>query len=478
VMVDALSGFTVAVPVKSTSVATSLETFRTHWVNRFEAPVCVRYDAGSAFKGIWAASLEAMGIFPMPSVAGEKNGNGIVERAIRTLNARFNAMNRSPTSWVTDASEVMRRHNASATASGISPFHFLFGQPPRSPHAGPVPKLIPDEDVMTYRRIEMAEILERHVRAHREARREMVAVAKAKITKRREYKPGQYVHVYWVNDESAECKKLSSRWRGPFKVMPRVVGDHEPLIRVQTHTMDAVNGELYHPDRLKLFAPFTPRYLFDPTPEPELPFTKQENGSYPGSLGLTDAELDELSDVLHNSQPLVPMFDQLDASDMASECFACLGKVLVTVPATRCSFCSALVHNECLLGPNRAAKDIPAAYRCPDCIRELPAAFAFAELKLATRSLSLTDAIWAELGVKRSVYAKVAPAPKAPAAPVAPLPEVVADLAVRGRGKSRGRPPGRGRGRGRGGRGRGGRGGAKSVHVVINEDFVCVYDEE
>ena len=50
-----------------------------------------------------------------------------------------------------------------------------------------------------------------------------------------------------------------------------------------------------------------------------------------------------------------------------------------------------------MVGPGRALATVPALLRCPPCVRELTAAFQFADYKLKLRGLSISTDTWATL---------------------------------------------------------------------------------
>ena len=67
-----------------------------------------------------------------------------------------------------------------------------------------------------------------------------------------------------------------------------------PLVRVRTGRLDDVRGVTVHPERLRLFVPYEPRFTYDPTPAATFPFTLQEDGAFPGNLSLTEKQIEEL----------------------------------------------------------------------------------------------------------------------------------------------------------------------------------------
>ena len=121
---------------------------------------------------------------------------------------------------------------------------------------------------------------------------------------------------------------------------------------------------------------------------------------FPGDLGLTPADIAELSAKMQGSQPLVPQ--AFGRGDRHVDCWACKAKVLKRTAVRECAFCNAVVHVSCVVGPGRPLAEVPARLRCPPCVRELPDAFRFADYKLKLRGLSLSPETWAWLSTSEA----------------------------------------------------------------------------
>ena len=78
-------------------------------------------------------------------------------------------------------------------------------------------------------------------------------------------------------------------------------------IRVQMNRGNLTEGNVVHVSYLKHFVACEARYWYDPVPNLASSFAEVENGAWPGDLErLTPSQLDELSEKLRGSNPLVP----------------------------------------------------------------------------------------------------------------------------------------------------------------------------
>ena len=225
--------------------------------------------------------------------------------------------------------------------------------------------------------------------------------AKRRALPIRVFTPGTLVFAY-IQDTDVNCRKLQSPWAGPFYVMKRQPGDHPPLIRVMVNRQDTVDGIAIHQDRLKVFIPDPHRYFIDPVPGVFDTWHELEDGALPdiSKFALTEADLDTITEICGNTQPLVPT--QIGKAERSDHCTMCREKVLLVAikekKASRidCSFCNGFIHSVCLFkGKARSAANIPKVYRCPLCVRELPKALRAAKVIVMDRVKAIESAVTA-----------------------------------------------------------------------------------
>lgn len=96
-IIDRLSRWPEAIPLKNILAETITKELFAHWISRFDTPVTITSDQGSQFESALFQSLaQAIGAKKLRTIAYHPQSNGLIERWHRTLKA---ALMCSPKPW-------------------------------------------------------------------------------------------------------------------------------------------------------------------------------------------------------------------------------------------------------------------------------------------------------------------------------------------------------------------------------------------
>jgi hypothetical protein len=207
VVVEAVSGFVDAYPLKRRTAKEVAAALRYHW-SVFGVPRRLRVDQGSEFEGEVAENCDSLGIQLKIISSHHPQSNGQVERKNRDI---IDSLTKTATDedWDLDILQTLqglRRTNSRRT--GRSPHEILFGEPARVPG---MLEITPDEEVKMD-----AEFLGNQWR-----RRQDLIKSTRNALKR--YEAGtdeiQEGHLVWIRNFGR--KKFDPRWIGPSVVIQR-----------------------------------------------------------------------------------------------------------------------------------------------------------------------------------------------------------------------------------------------------------------
>ena len=130
-MIDRTTRWPEAIPLPDTMAETVLRAFLGHWVSRFGVPLTVTSDRGAQFTShLWKATLEALGIDVLATMAYHPQANSVVERFHRTLKNSLRCAVRASRSCSRSLPWVMLGlRNVPRTDTASSVAEIVFGMP-------------------------------------------------------------------------------------------------------------------------------------------------------------------------------------------------------------------------------------------------------------------------------------------------------------------------------------------------------------
>jgi hypothetical protein len=129
-MVDRITLWLEAVPLKNISASVCMETFLSSWVARFGVPETLTMDRGTQFSSAaWAAFCSKLGTRHVMTMAYHPQANGLVERTHRQLKDALQAR-QAGVDWPAHLPWVLLGLRAAPKeVSGIASAEAVFGQP-------------------------------------------------------------------------------------------------------------------------------------------------------------------------------------------------------------------------------------------------------------------------------------------------------------------------------------------------------------
>jgi hypothetical protein len=381
------------VALKDKKAETVRETVLRMWISYFGNPVLVLHDRATELVGnVLNAEFRSRGILSRGTNSHASNGGS--EAQVKILKAALTLELKNHC----DFAEIVKRlpglqlkHNGNVDSYGMSPMMMVMGIQPGQPGTPPAADGGSSDDVFrTARLVEMQTQVITEVSRRVEMRRETVKRAIA-LKEARPFLAGESAFLLLPTDRQAASRKLSHKSAGPYTVMGP--GPSPNTVRVLMNRGNLTEGNVVHVSYLKHFDACEARYWYDPVPNVASSFAGAEDGAWPGNLGLTPSQLEELSEELGGSNPLVP-----SVLPRSENCLVCRQKQLLKAGAMArvdCAFCNAFVHSTCLYnaGTARVAEKKPDAYRCAHCVLELEKAFRFVEKKQLEQKQTLSG-LW------------------------------------------------------------------------------------
>ena len=257
VIVDRLSGYTMAIPTrkKGLNAERAASLFLQNCVHIFGIPAEILSDVDHLITSHFFTCLcRQSGIRQHQSVIYRPKGNGRAETAVRltieSLRKLLNEVTHESTNWVTALPlAVWNLNDLPGVYNPYSPHYLVFGRNPIS--FGDVPPLEEPQDcpdAVSYFSIrkKISEKVQKAVLAIHSK----IAARYQKIFSGKKYAKGEYVWLKVRQTVPKETdRKLDIRWLGPCEILEHIVGGRYKI----SHP---VAGELeVHMDRLKPYMP-------------------------------------------------------------------------------------------------------------------------------------------------------------------------------------------------------------------------------
>ena len=221
VAIDAFSRFAVAAPLKTKTAREVADAFERTYIKRHGIPKTVHSDQGGEFEGEFNMMLRKYRINKSWTTAYHPQGDGIVERANRTLvNMLATTLEGKRQDWPLALDQVMQAFNAAPHRfTKTAPEFVMLGQQPSRLASVVVPQPEPSKNQVRKRKQELKKLRRHLAKRNKELETATKHIAKNTTT----FKKGQLVGVMLERLKQEAYGKLNNPWVGPCRVLK--VGD-------------------------------------------------------------------------------------------------------------------------------------------------------------------------------------------------------------------------------------------------------------
>ena len=228
-IIDHFSRYPLAIPIPDRSMPTVVRALFSNFVCIFGMPKVLLSDMEKSFvSGVTRGLLEKLGIRKVNTTGYSPQGNSVVERFHRFLNASLTMfVNEKGTDWEDYVDSVLFAYRTSmCTSTGFSPFELIFGRKAVLP-----PDLVYTVDGKQVqeefkRGISVSDSLKEAYRMARERQARVVLKNKVRRDKNRKYvefKQGDGVFIYDEAYDTEKPGKLQFLFSGPHVVVRKGV---------------------------------------------------------------------------------------------------------------------------------------------------------------------------------------------------------------------------------------------------------------
>ena len=226
-VVDALTRFTLYIPVKNCTGEVTLSALKTHVFDVFGPPLVIVSDNGSAFANKLMAAMERLygyrQVFVMPH---SPQANGLAESAVKKLKIILDRHTHEYTHWKPLLSSAQYTVNTRIT-KGLKecPYVALFGRPPPTLAALENPELLPtstpeERDAQSLA-FKIQKLQSRLQQASDDVKAAAVAADRTQPP-RRQVQPGDKIWLLYSDSERSRYLRKHGHgkaWRHAFKVL-------------------------------------------------------------------------------------------------------------------------------------------------------------------------------------------------------------------------------------------------------------------
>ena len=212
VLQDAFSKWIEATAVKDTSAATIIDWLQKEVFKRFGEPDTITTDGGSQFDSReFAEFCRNLAIEHHIASSYHHQGNGLVEKAIQTLESMLRTSCEDQSEWSRLLPEVIRAYNSRKHhTTGVTPDSLMFNREAKT-------KV---DRLFNLDRIELdAEINTSIARINREAETKRIKRYYDRKRSDAVLKPNELVLWHVQEQGRGKSKKLNQKWRGPYRVI-------------------------------------------------------------------------------------------------------------------------------------------------------------------------------------------------------------------------------------------------------------------
>jgi len=235
---DAFSKWLLAEPMKDIKAKTVIRKCR-KWIKEFGSPERIVTDRGSQFESEeFKKFCEDNWIEHHLTTIAHHQGNGLVERAIRTIEQMLRVSGEQA-NWHRTLKKCVEAYNSAKHCStGFSPFMILFGREKL--------EQIDREFELEEQTMDVDKVRKQARKNMKVARRKMKKSFDKSTKKGQNLQTGTFVAWHQVSPSIGTARKLNQKWRGPFKI--EQIHRKLPLMRIigRGHT-----GKWIHKNHLK-----------------------------------------------------------------------------------------------------------------------------------------------------------------------------------------------------------------------------------
>jgi hypothetical protein len=219
VLQDAFSKWLEATPIKDTNTTTIVNWLKENVFQRFGEPDMITTDGGSQFESReFAQFCENVAIEHHIGLPYHHLGNGLVEKAIQTLESMLRTSIEDQPDWAEKIPDCVRSYNSRKHhTTGVTPHSLMFNREARLKVDREFGLEQPEMD---------AELNETLARINRETATKHIKRMYDRRRKDANLSPGDRVLWHKPDQRVGTSKKLNNKWTGPFQVVevtrPRV----------------------------------------------------------------------------------------------------------------------------------------------------------------------------------------------------------------------------------------------------------------
>jgi hypothetical protein len=255
VMVDHFTKFSVSVKLTNFSSDSAMTAIKENYIDLYGSPEVIQSDQGPQFESeLFKLFCKMHGICKVRSTAYHPQSNGLVERQNQTLVKMFKTVLLQQSDWPRYVTTVNSAYNATVHESTkFTPNMLFLGK--EASHAmwwffkGYHPTdalLISKEDYVAESIKRTGEIFECVRNNQKQAQIRQKRNFDARARDHHKYELGEFVSVFVNCVPSGNVRKMTPRWRGPFKILKIFEGGIY-------YEVEQKNEHVNLPNRLKKF---------------------------------------------------------------------------------------------------------------------------------------------------------------------------------------------------------------------------------